>query len=123
MLLQCQILVLNDAKASHNEVHVFGTELCRLFHCNNIFNHLYYFKIFVELYATTDNYVLFFIIIIILFSLFFIIFCCCCEQLLLLIALWEIIVHHQYTKSYIVFFGLHSVFPFNCKYITSIKTE
>ncbi len=31
MLLQCRILVLNDAKASHNEVHVFGSELCRLF--------------------------------------------------------------------------------------------
>ncbi len=30
MLLQCQILVLNDAKVSHNELHAFGSEPCRL---------------------------------------------------------------------------------------------
>ncbi len=31
MLLQCQILMLNDNKASHNEVYAPGTEPCRLF--------------------------------------------------------------------------------------------
>ncbi len=29
--LTCQIVILNDAKASHNEVHAFGSEPCRLF--------------------------------------------------------------------------------------------
>ncbi len=31
MLLQCWIVVLNDAKASHNEVHAFRSEPCWLF--------------------------------------------------------------------------------------------
>ncbi len=31
MLLQCCIVVLNDAKVSHNEVRAFGSELYRLF--------------------------------------------------------------------------------------------
>ncbi len=35
MLLQCQILVLNNAKASHNEVHAFGSELYSL--CFTVF--------------------------------------------------------------------------------------
>ncbi len=28
---QCWIFVLNDAKTSHNEIHAFGSEPCRLF--------------------------------------------------------------------------------------------
>ncbi len=31
MLVQCRTLVLNDAKVSHDEVHAFGGEPCRLF--------------------------------------------------------------------------------------------
>ncbi len=31
MLLQCRLLVLIDASASHNEVHAFRSEPCRLF--------------------------------------------------------------------------------------------
>ncbi len=31
MLLQCQIPMLNDAKALHNEVRAYGSEPCRLF--------------------------------------------------------------------------------------------
>ncbi len=30
LLLQCWTFMLNDAKASHNEVHAFGSEPCRL---------------------------------------------------------------------------------------------
>ncbi len=46
MLLQCWMLVLNEAKVSQNEVHAFGSEPCRLFQLAMYFVFYSVFKCF-----------------------------------------------------------------------------
>ncbi len=53
MLLQYQILVLNDAKASHDEVRAFRSEPCRLFQSapHAVFYSVFCFFFFVFFYS------------------------------------------------------------------------
>ncbi len=52
MLLQCQMLMLNDAKALHNEVHAFGSEPCRLF---QLALHDVFYSVFLTLFSSDVN--------------------------------------------------------------------